>query len=166
MLPEIEEILFATDLSENAAEALRYAAGIADKYHARVTMLHVIPDHYATLSTMAGNALEKHVPIAQWEDQNQERFNALKKAMHENIEKCCETLKRENPEADIRFERIIIEKGHPVERIVSLSLDGGYDMVVMGTSGHGRFGDLMLGSVASGVVRRCPKPVLVVRLQR
>lgn len=167
MLPEIDDILFATDLSENAAEALHYAASIADKYNAGLYVLHVIPDSYDNISRIAGGGfLEKHVPMEQWKDQEQERFVGVKKAVHENIEKLCDTLKRENPASRIRIEKIIVEQGHPVERIVSLSVDGGYDMVVMGTSGHGRFGDLMLGSVASGVVRRCPKPVLVVRLQR
>ena len=166
MLPEIEDILFATDLSENAAEAIRYAASIAVKYKARVTILHVIPDTFNTLSSIAGDRLEKHYPRKQWEDQNHERFIAAQKAVYERIQEICEELKKENPGSSIAMDNIIIEKGHPVERIVALAVDGGYDLVVMGTSGHGKFGDLMLGSVASGVVRRCPKPVLVVRLQR
>ena len=37
------------------------------------------------------------------------------------------------------------------------------DLIVMGTHGHGALGNLVLGSVASGVLARCEVPVLLVR---
>jgi nucleotide-binding universal stress UspA family protein len=42
MLPQIKNILYATDLSENARYAYKYAASLAQQYEARVTILHVI----------------------------------------------------------------------------------------------------------------------------
>jgi ACR3 family arsenite transporter len=45
------------------------------------------------------------------------------------------------------------------------AVDGGeYDMVVMGTHGHSMIGDLLLGSVARGVVHKCKAPVLTIKL--
>jgi nucleotide-binding universal stress UspA family protein len=40
----------------------------------------------------------------------------------------------------------------------------GCDIVVMGTRGHGIMADAMMGSTSRRVLRRCKKPVLVVRL--
>lgn len=61
-----------------------------------------------------------------------------------------------------RVERLDIP-GDPVRVIVETARAGGYDMIVLGT--HGRIGRLheLLGSVAEGVVRNAPCPVLTVR---
>jgi nucleotide-binding universal stress UspA family protein len=42
MLPQIKNILYATDLSENARYAYNYAASMGQQYGARITILHVI----------------------------------------------------------------------------------------------------------------------------
>jgi len=42
MIPEIKRILYATDLSENAKHAFTYAATIANKFDAKITVLHVV----------------------------------------------------------------------------------------------------------------------------
>ena len=44
---DIKRILYATDLSENARYAYKYAASIAQQYNARITILHVI-EHLTT----------------------------------------------------------------------------------------------------------------------
>lgn len=53
--------------------------------------------------------------------------------------------------------------GDPLRTIVESARDGRYDLVVLGT--HGRVGRLheLIGSVAEGVVRNAPCPVLIVR---
>ncbi len=53
--------------------------------------------------------------------------------------------------------------GDPLRSIIEIANKGTYELIVMGT--HGRSGRLhmMLGSVAAGVVRNAPCPVLTVR---
>lgn len=60
-----------------------------------------------------------------------------------------------------RFSHRIVD-GDPILKIVEVAGEG-FDLIVMGT--HGRVGRLhaMLGSVAEGVVRNAPCPVLTVR---
>lgn len=62
-------------------------------------------------------------------------------------------------------DRVSLRKvaGDPLRTIIELAGEGGYELIIMGT--HGRVGRLqvMLGSVASGVVRNAPCPVLTVR---
>jgi nucleotide-binding universal stress UspA family protein len=40
MLPEIKKILYATDLSENARYAARYAVALAERFNAEITTMH------------------------------------------------------------------------------------------------------------------------------
>lgn len=40
---------------------------------------------------------------------------------------------------------------------------GEFDLVMLGSHGHGAFGNLVLGSVATQVLARCKRPVLIVR---
>ena len=53
--------------------------------------------------------------------------------------------------------------GHPADEIASYATSGGFDLVVMGSHGHGALGNLVLGSVATQVLARCAVPVLLVR---
>ena len=40
---------------------------------------------------------------------------------------------------------------------------GKYDLIVMGTHGHGSLGKLVMGSVSTQVLANCQVPVLLVR---
>ncbi len=40
------------------------------------------------------------------------------------------------------------------------------DMIVMGSHGHGMLADVTMGSTSRRVLRRCSRPVLVVRLPK
>lgn len=53
--------------------------------------------------------------------------------------------------------------GDPATKIVEAIAEGGHDMVVMGSHGHGAMAGLLLGSVVTKVLARSPVPVLVVR---
>ncbi|MEP6505976.1 MAG: universal stress protein [Betaproteobacteria bacterium] len=55
------------------------------------------------------------------------------------------------------------EVGHPGRAIAARAHDGGYELVVMGSHGHGAVGALVLGSVATTVLASCKVPVLLVR---
>jgi hypothetical protein len=57
-----------------------------------------------------------------------------------------------------------IRIGNPVEQILSTVRKGNFDLVIMGTHGHGKLGQSIIGSVAGDVIRRCSRPVMVVRL--
>jgi nucleotide-binding universal stress UspA family protein len=53
--------------------------------------------------------------------------------------------------------------GHPAETIAALVESEHHDLVVMGTHGHSSLGNVVLGSVATGVLARCKAPVLLIR---
>lgn len=49
------------------------------------------------------------------------------------------------------------------ETIAKVAESGKYDLVVMGTHGHGSLGRLVMGSVSTQVLANCTVPVLLVR---
>jgi len=51
----------------------------------------------------------------------------------------------------------------PGELISKIATDGKFDLVVMGSHGHGTLVNLVMGSVATEVLAGCKVPVLIVR---
>jgi nucleotide-binding universal stress UspA family protein len=59
---------------------------------------------------------------------------------------------------------IIVKIGNPVDEILLETEDKSYATVVMGAHGHSTLANALMGSTSRRAVRRCNKPVLVVRL--
>jgi len=53
--------------------------------------------------------------------------------------------------------------GLPGRVITDLAAKGPFDLLVMGSHGHGNFANLVLGSVATQVLANCRTPVLLIR---
>ena len=53
--------------------------------------------------------------------------------------------------------------GNAADEIADFAQAGNYDLVIMGSHGHGALSNLVLGSVATKVLARCNVPVLLVR---
>lgn len=142
----ITHILIPTDFSEPAEAALAYAKTLAQKFGARLCLLHVVPEPYSypwgtEMSTMPLADL-----LAQSEDAARQRLDQL------------------TPQLGMPADRVAVETkiGTPVDQILSCIADKKIDLVVMGTHGRGMVGHLLLGSVTGRVVRRSPVPVLTV----
>jgi nucleotide-binding universal stress UspA family protein len=67
-------------------------------------------------------------------------------------------LARHGIEAEVRH-----EVGPAGELIAKAASDGDFDLLIMGSHGHGAFGGLVMGSVTTQVLARCKVPVLLVR---
>jgi len=53
--------------------------------------------------------------------------------------------------------------GHAAEEIARIADAERVDLIVMGSHGHTSLGNIVLGSVASGVLARCKVPVMLIR---
>ena len=53
--------------------------------------------------------------------------------------------------------------GHAAEVIAKTADAGDFDLLVMGSHGHGTLGNLVMGSVATKVLANCSTPVLLIR---
>ena len=160
MIPEIKKILYTTDLSKNARYAFRYAASIANRYNAKITILHVQEDishgYGNLLGTMIGEDLFKEIQNRSMED-----FVVTIKM---RLDKFCEDVKAELAECQFLVDDIVVKLGHPVKEIIKLGEEITSDLIVMGTHGHSTLEDAMMGSISRGVVRRSKIPVLTIRL--
>ena len=165
MLPQVTKILYATDLSENAKYAMTWAMSLADKYDAAITTLHIMPDLVEEMSGQMGYDLAAHFGADRLESFNKEGVSAARESVINRIKNVSQETKDELPSCRLDLNDIIIKTGHPVREILSTVNEGNYDLVVMGSHGHGFIDTLLLGSVARGVVQKCPKPVFTIRLQ-
>ena len=67
-------------------------------------------------------------------------------------------LKRHDLQIDSAF-----RVGPAGETIAEFADEGKYDLLIMGSHGHGALGNLIIGSVATKVLASCKIPVLLVR---
>jgi nucleotide-binding universal stress UspA family protein len=57
----------------------------------------------------------------------------------------------------------VLRIGHPAKHIAALARNGRFDLLIMGTHGHGAAAGLLMGSVATKVLALCATPVLLIR---
>lgn len=57
----------------------------------------------------------------------------------------------------------IAKVGPAADTIAALAARGGFDLLIMGSHGHGALGSLVMGSVTAKVMARCQTPLLIVR---
>lgn len=140
-MPPAKRILVALDLSEASLPALRFAAKTATEWGAKVLAVHGLgvsalsPDYEPTLNY----APTVDVIVEQRERQIRERLTEV------------------GLEGDI-----LVERTAPADAILDAAERAHSDLIVMGTHGRGALGRLVLGSVASRVLRNATVPVATV----
>lgn len=163
-MPKIQKILYATDLSKTAKAALTWAITLAEQSDATVSVIHIIPDTIEEMSASMGYDLAAHYDGGQLAGLNDEEQGKATDSVKERIKSVCTEMKEDFPSCQQDFNEIIVKSGHPVQEIIDAAVTGNFDMVVLGTHGHSLIDDFLLGSVARGVVHKCPVPVLTIRL--
>ena len=131
----------AVDDSPSAREALRFAAGLAERLGRTLHVVHV-------WSFVSGDAPEQSqdVPptLESWQAEAERNLAAL--------------VEQELPGADVRQ---VVLHGSTVP--VLLSVSELVDQLVVGTRGRGGFSGLLLGSTSAQLVGHAHCPVTVVR---
>lgn len=163
-IPAFRKILYATDLSETARHAVRYACSLGNCHNAEVQVLHVVPDIAELYASEAGTPLMGGNGDKERSELNRRAVNEAIKKIQQRIRQTADSVVKEMPHCPLAEDRIIVKAGDPAEQIVATAAGGNYDLVIMGTHGHSKLDDLMLGSVARDVVHTSPVPVLTVRL--
>ena len=160
MVPEIKKILYTTDMSDTSNYAFGYAASLANRYDALITIFHVLKNPRPTSDNLVANVLGK--------DKYKMLLDRGKTEVVETIrlrlEEFCEETKAQLPSCPFLLEEAIVKIGNPVEKILQEINQKDYDIIVMGAHGHGAIAGTVMGSVSRRVVRRSTTPVLVVRL--
>jgi nucleotide-binding universal stress UspA family protein len=160
LIPDIKKILYVTDLSKNARYAFGHAASLANLYGAGITILHVLEDTSPYADSLVVNVLGAE----KWQELRETNSRNVIETIKKRLQDFCEDVSAKLPTCNFITDDVIVKIGNPVEEILRLANKEDFDLVVMGAHGHGILEDTMIGSVSRRVLRRCTKPVLVVRL--
>jgi nucleotide-binding universal stress UspA family protein len=135
----IKTILCPTDFSEYSKHAYQVACALARDYRAKIVLLNVLP---IPLAPVVGEM----IPIVQ----------------EEQVFHLTDMIDAHPKPAGVDVDHKMV-RGEPVDEIVELAKALPADIIVMGTHGRGLLGRILMGSVAEGVVRASPCPVLTMR---
>ena len=139
-------ILYPTDFSDVSAKALDYIKQLKDSGTETVIVLHVIDargfeaiEHYAS-----SNSLKlKRDMMAECEA---------------DLAKLAEDLEKSGFKVSTR-----LEIDNPLRAILKTEEEEGVSMIVIGSHGKSNLEEVFLGSVSEKVVRKCKKPVMVIK---
>ena len=139
----VKNILVPVDYSQSGDAAMAYAVSLAKEYSAELHLVHVYEQPFAYVD---GGFASAPVPPVTPADLDAEKAK----------------LNEITPEQGVEFRREFIV-GSPADILVNYAKEKKIDLVVMGTHGRTGLSRLLMGSVAEGIVRRAPCPVLTIK---
>lgn len=141
---KIKRILWPTDFSRCAKQALGHAAHLARQYQAELHVMHAMvlmqDDPY-------------HLPNKEEIDQQ------LKDLAHSRLSDTIQALQTD----DLKIKQVQVRDISTAPAILGYVKENDIDLIVMGTHGRRGLGHLFLGSVTEEVVRLASCPVLTIR---
>jgi nucleotide-binding universal stress UspA family protein len=160
-------ILVPVDFSTYAANALRYAVGIADRFASSIIVLHVIP-HETTMHAVYPRLGYPNLPFMFLDPLHPQRAPASPPDDAEDViidlrEQAYTALQAFLPTQIAHHAvelRVLV--GQPFARILETAGDEKVSLIVLGTYGRTGLTHAIMGSVAERVVRLAPCPVLTV----
>ena len=160
MIPQINTILYPTDLSDTSNHAFGYAASLANRYDASIVILHVLKAVTHSDVDLVTNVIGEK----KWNEVLDRKKMEVVENIRKRLEDFCEQTRTEMSGCPFLVKNIKVEIGNPVDAIVEAAAKDDVDMVIMGARGHGAIAGTVIGSVSRRVVRRCKKPVLLVQM--
>jgi universal stress protein A len=146
MRPTIEHILAPTDLTKRADAAIAYATSLAAALGARLHLVHVIEEPFAT-------AAPYEFALPDTPERREYRYQRASEALAATAALAPTSL-------PVTIE---IRSGAAADEIVKAAIDYGADLIVMTTHGRSGLDYLVKGSIAERVLRRARCPVLAVQ---
>ena len=141
----IRSILFPTDFSHYNDAALEFASRLATESGAVLHIVHV--DDLRDLNAAMADSGYPYVLPTEIEDRSDIR---------ERLDQVVPSI------ADVQYRHHYV-KGMPIAEIVKFAEREEVDLIVMASHGRTGLARLLMGSIAEGVLRQAPCPVLVVK---
>lgn len=139
----IERILIAHDGSDGAFKAFDAAVELASRLGAKLHMVSVeedLPRYAETIDEVAEQKEREDGYFAQLAAQCRQRAALSRVELGTSV-----------------------VAGHEVKAIIEFARDGGFDLLVIGYTGHSRIYDHLWGGTSQNLTRMAPCSVLVVR---
>jgi nucleotide-binding universal stress UspA family protein len=139
------KILIAVDGSPFTKRMLAYLTAhdeFPGKGHS-YTVVHTVP----AVPVRAAVVLEKPLLDNYYEDEAEKVFKPIRSFLGKQG-------------IDAKY---VFKIGHAADVVAALAEKGKFDLLIMGSHGHGSLTNLVMGSVATKVLAKCRTPVLLVR---
>jgi nucleotide-binding universal stress UspA family protein len=136
------KIIVPIDFSENSIKALEFAIFMADKKHAKITLVHVMEAVY-DFASQAAIALD---------------------SMYSEGEKMLENLIKKYKASDLEMDFKIVD-GVASISVARIADETGATLIVMGTQGASGIKKALIGTTTVNLIREANCPVLVVPAQ-
>lgn len=156
--PNIQTVLFATDLGEKTRTVFRLAVSQARRYNARLLILNVVEPLGSTGTAIIANYLSGEAA---------EKIN--RDGAREILEIMKQRLKVYSQDEIATFgldwappTEILVATGNPAEVILDVAKKYEANMIVMGTSTRSFLGNAVMGTTARRVSRHSTIPILLV----
>ncbi|MDP5292047.1 universal stress protein [Oceanimonas sp. CHS3-5] len=158
MLPQVNRILYCTDLSKNASYAFQYAVYLAKQTGADIHILKVVEqlssDEKLTLQSYILNQNSREEFLHQ-------RLNHAKAQLQERQDYFWEHIAPEEKALRPKITGCEVVEGYPEQTILKRSKELDCDLIIMGAHEKGWL-QTLLGSVAKNVLRESRIPTLIV----
>lgn len=142
----IKRITCCVDFSENARFALQRAVEMAEKFGAKLYVIHVLPP--------AVNPLETE---AEWVIPEEPKKSLILKIEEKMAQEYGSKIVE-----DVDSELLVLD-GHVSSEIIRFLEENKIDLVVLGSYGASGMGLVLFGSVANRVAHKAPCSVMIVR---
>ena len=159
-MTNFRKIMVGCDFSKYSKATLAYAAKLADKLEAELIIVNVINKREIDIILKVAEGqfdrnIEKYV-----EKSAEEYVKRVEKDRARQLEKLIDEIGC----ASLTIKKVF-RVGVPFQELIRAIQDEGADMMVMGQKGRSDLADVLFGSNAEKVFRRCPVPLLSVRLR-
>lgn len=149
-MKKVNKILAACDLSAYSVQAVGYAADMAGSVDAHLTILNVINQRDLDIIEKA-RRYSAQVSVERY-------IEETKTYRLEMIDTLLKEAGQDSRQYEVQF-----SIGVPFQKILEAITEGGYDLLVMGVKGKSDLADVIYGSTAEKMFRRCPIPLLSIR---
>jgi len=151
----IKKILVAVDGSEHAERALDYALDLAEKCGAEVTILTVVPPIVFPMVSEDPDVAPLYA-ATEIDRINERMRSSFEKVLEESLTGA----KGKKPSLKVSTR---LAEGHPADKIVRMSEEESFDLIVMGSRGLHGISEFVLGSTTHRVADHCKKPLLIIK---
>ncbi len=93
--------------------------------------MHVLEE----LSPNAITLVEDVLGEERWKDIRKKNEDQVVRSIRDRIEKLCDDMEHKLPECSFIIDSVIVEIGHPVDRIIRQAKKNNCDMIIMGSHG-------------------------------